>query len=61
MSKSFYYLDDLHVGQRFKSGTRTLDAAQIKAGPARDVPHWVKQISDTLVSVRCIIAVTSRI
>jgi len=31
MSKSLYYLDDLHVGQRFKSGTHTLDADQIKA------------------------------
>jgi len=25
------YLDDLHVGQRFTSGTRAIDAAQIKA------------------------------
>lgn len=25
------YLDDLHVGQRFTSGTRGIDAAQIKA------------------------------
>ena len=25
------YLDDLHVGQRFRSGTRMVDAAQIKA------------------------------
>ena len=31
MSKPLYYLEDLHIGQRFKSGTHTLDAAQIKA------------------------------
>ena len=31
MSKPSYYLEDLHVGQRFKSGTHTLDADQIKA------------------------------
>jgi len=25
------YLDDLHIGQRFKSGTHTIDAVEIKA------------------------------
>jgi acyl dehydratase len=34
-----YYLDDLHVGQRFKSGTHTLDAAQIKAFAAQYDPQ----------------------
>jgi acyl dehydratase len=29
--KMTYYLDDLHVGQRFKSATHVVDAAQIKA------------------------------
>ena len=29
--KTIYYLDDLHVGQRFKSATHVVDAAQIKA------------------------------
>jgi acyl dehydratase len=33
------YLDDLHVGQRFKSGTHTLDAAQIKAFAAEFDPQ----------------------
>ena len=34
-----YYLDDLHVGQRFKSGTHTLDAAQVKAFAAQYDPQ----------------------
>ena len=34
-----YYLDDLHVGQRFKSGTHTLDAGQIKAFAAQYDPQ----------------------
>jgi acyl dehydratase len=34
-----FYLDDLHVGQRFKSGTHTLDAAQIKAFAAEFDPQ----------------------
>ena len=29
--KERLYLDDLHVGQRFTSGTHTIDAPQIKA------------------------------
>src|SRR5271154_1756158 len=29
--KEVLYLDDLHVGQRFTSGTHTLDEEQIKA------------------------------
>ncbi len=29
--KTTYYLDDLYVGQRFKSATHVVDAAQIKA------------------------------
>ena len=33
------YLDDLHVGQRFKSGTHILDAAQIKAFAAEFDPQ----------------------
>jgi acyl dehydratase len=33
------YLDDLHVGQRFKSGTHMLDAAQIKAFAAEFDPQ----------------------
>ena len=39
MSKPLYYLEDLHVGQRFKSGTHTLDAAQIKAFAAQYDPQ----------------------
>jgi acyl dehydratase len=30
-ANGLFYLDDLHVGQRFSSGTRALDAEQIKA------------------------------
>ena len=33
------YLDDLHVGQRFKSGTHMLDAEQIKAFAAEFDPQ----------------------
>ncbi len=29
-NRVFYYLEDLRVGQRFRSGTHALDAAQIK-------------------------------
>lgn len=39
MSKPLYYLEDLHVGQRFKSGTHKLDAAQIKAFAAQYDPQ----------------------
>ena len=39
MSKPLYYLEDLHLGQRFKSGTHTLDAAQIKAFAAQYDPQ----------------------
>src|SRR5215467_12176420 len=39
MSKPLYYLEDLHIGQRFKSGTHTLDAAQIKAFAAQYDPQ----------------------
>ena len=38
-SKTTYYLDDLHVGQRFESGTHLLDAAQIKAFAAEFDPQ----------------------
>ena len=34
-----YYLDDLHVGQRFSSASHTLDAAQIKAFAAQFDPQ----------------------
>jgi acyl dehydratase len=37
--KTTYYLDDLHVGQRFKSATHVLDAAQIKAFAAEFDPQ----------------------
>src|SRR5262245_30889983 len=33
------YLEDLHVGQRFTSGTHTIDAAQIKAFAAQFDPQ----------------------
>ena len=33
------YLEDLHVGQRFTSGTHTIDAAQIKAFAAQYDPQ----------------------
>lgn len=39
MSKSLYYLEDLQVGQRFKSATHALDAAQIKAFAAQYDPQ----------------------
>ena len=31
LSQELLYLDDMQVGQRFKSGTHVLDEAQIKA------------------------------
>jgi len=37
--KTTFYLDDLHVGQRFESGTHLLDAAQIKAFAAEFDPQ----------------------
>lgn len=37
--KKTYYLDDLHVGQRFKSATHVLDAAQIKTFAAEFDPQ----------------------
>src|SRR5262245_65907661 len=33
------YLEDLHVGQRFGTGTHTIDAAQIKAFAAQFAPQ----------------------
>jgi len=38
-TQPIYYLDDLHIGQRFKSGTHTLDAGQIKAFAAQYDPQ----------------------